>query len=717
MFEATERIKRLRSSALQKDIPDFRSDEAQLLWLRGWVKAGGAGSNAVRRAQAQAYMLSRSTAVIDDGELIVGKPSFAPLSPQEQQELDAYRQQYAAMAVSLDGQASHMAVDYEKLLSLGLEGIEAQIRAYRRALSPDEPEDLAKDEFYQACLISLEGVSEYARHYAEQALALSLRCEDAQRKRELAQIARTLTKVPRGPAGNFREAMQSIHFITYCLCAGPGMYQLGRPDRYLIDYYRRDIEGGGLTPGSALELIDCVCILFNEYVPKGYAIGLMVGGRDASGIDVTNELSRLFIESIAHTRMIYPGVGLCYHEDTPRDILIRSMELLAEGLSQTALFNDDVIIRGLRGYGLPDSQACLYTHSTCVEITPVASSAVWVASPYLNLPQLLLDMLGIGPLDEAGGGGAEPPEYADYDAFKREYRRRLAEKIGSNAREQNLLQMERSLHGGDALVSCFVNDCLARGRDVDCGGARYNWIMPSFVGLSNLADAILAIKKLVFDERKVTMADYARALGENYEGHEALYLEILNRVPKYGNDIDEADSQLPEITSWILEETAKHKTWRGDRFIPSLFCWVMHEYFGTNTAATPDGRKSGFPLGDGSGPAQGREVKGPTASVLSSTKWQHEPFIGGIAVNLKFSKSMLGKNSLENMAALVKTYMQRGGFEVQINVVDRETLLRARENPQQYRDLVVRVGGYSDFFTHLSPAMQDEVIARTTHAL
>jgi formate C-acetyltransferase len=275
--------------------------------------------------------------------------------------------------------------------------------------------------------------------------------------------------------------------------------------------------------------------------------------------------------------------------------------------------------------------------------------------------------------------------------------------------------MNRSLHGGDPLVSCFVNDCLARGRDVDQGGARYNWIMPSFVGLSNLADSFMAIRQFVFEERLITLAELTEALRDDFIGHEALLQRIASRVAKYGNDDDDADAMVGIIACWIVEETEKHTTFRGDRFIPSLFCWVMHERLGSVTHASPDGRRRAFPLGDGSGPAQGRERRGPTASLLSSTKWRHEPFIGGIAVNLKLNRSLLGAQSQAVLAGLAKTYLQRGGFELQVNAVDGATLLKARDNPAAYGDLVVRVGGYSDYFVRLSPSMQDEVIARTEH--
>ena len=204
----------------------------------------------------------------------------------------------------------------------------------------------------------------------------------------------------------------------------------------------------------------------------------------------------------------------------------------------------------------------------------------------------------------------------------------------------------------------------------------------------------------------------------NFEGYEPQRLEFLNRIDKYGNDCDDVDQYTARLTAWIVAECRKYRfNDEGGQLIPSVFCWIMHDIFGRETGASPDGRKAHFPLGDGSGPAQGREHKGPTASILSSTKWNQKPFIGGVAVNMKFSKKLFSEESSVKMTALIKTYLERGGFEIQINVTDRETLLKARETPELYQDLVVRIGGYSDYFVRLSPTMQEEVLMRTEHEL
>ena len=234
--------------------------------------------------------------------------------------------------------------------------------------------------------------------------------------------------------------------------------------------------------------------------------------------------------------------------------------------------------------------------------------------------------------------------------------------------------------------------------------------------MANLCDSLITVRDMVYSG-ELDFAALKNALDMNFDCCEALHAKISNSLVKYGNDTDSADDLVKEMTAWIPTALAGNTTFRGDRFIPGMFCWIMHEQLGSQTGATPDGRFSGFPLGDGSGPAQGRERKGPTASILSSTKWDHTPYIGGIAVNLKFAKSSFGPRSEENLLALIKTYIARGGFQVQVNSVDAETLRDALKNPDNHRDLVVRIGGYSDYFVGLKPNMQQEILLRTEHGI
>ena len=691
------RLAILRDHALSR-----RVDGAEWAYLHdmGRLLNRDEASFAVRTAKEYAYAFENASVVIDPGELVVGKRTCRALTPEEDDRWNVFKENSAAP--SIGGQDSHMAVDFDLLLKRGVCGVKEDIAERASALKPENPSDYETLDFYRSCEVVLDGVIALARRYAALAAELAEKEADEGRRLELAAIAAICARVPENAAGSFYEAVQSVHFLNFCLGARSGLYQLGRPDRYLIEYYRRDIASGALTEDAAQILIDCLGILLNENISSSLAIGLMVGGTDENGCDVSNELTRLFIRSIENVRMIYPGVGLCVSKDTPRDVLDLAYAMLAQGLSHPALFNDEIIIKGLRRYGLPPSEACQYIHSTCVEITPVASSACWVASPYTNLPQLVLDCIP---------SGAE-----SYEAFEALFYEKLGAHIKGNVIAENKTMMERTRNSRNPLVSCFVNDCIAKGRDIEANGARYNWIMPSFVGAANAVDALVAVKRLVYDEKAFNLTKLSEMLRADFESYEKERLTIKG-ITKYGNDDDETDAVMIRLTEFLADECSKYTTYRGGRFIPSLFCWIMHERFGRNTCATPDGRKAGFPLGDGSGPSQGNELEGPTASVLSATKWRHDPFIGGVAVNMKFSKKLFKPERTDALNALVKAYLDRGGFELQINVVDRETLLAAQANPERYADLVVRVGGYSDYFVRLPRQMQNEVLQRTEYMI
>ncbi|MHB1355482.1 MAG: pyruvate formate lyase family protein [Anaerolineae bacterium] len=720
------RIERLRAQFLLKG--PITSREPELLWARSWLATAREPWNIIRRGQATAASLRGLTPEIGDDELLVGKFPSRLFTADEEVELTHWRKDSVRATSPVLGQKSHMAIDYETLLRQGLSGVRRQIGIYRERLDLNLASDLEKDAFYRACLIALDGLRDLSLHYADLADIMAEQAQ-ADRAKELREIAAVCRKVPEMPATSFREALQAVHLVTFALCAGQQvlLFQLGRPDRYLLPLYRRDVQAGILTVDQAQELIDCLCMLLNVYTPRSLAVGFMVGGRDGSGQDICNELTRLFLESIRHTRLAYPGIGLCWDEDTPSDIKQLASELVAEGLTHPAIFNDDVITAGMAQAGLPPSDACLYIHSTCVEITPVASSNVYVASPYINMVQLLHDLLGIPPLGtfitSATGEIDHPADvtatlydrYPTFEDLVRAYEARLSEWLRTAVMVENTGQMTRYYHGGYPLLSCFVNDCLARGRDIDQGGARHNWIMPSFVGLANLVDTLAVIRRFVYHEHRLGLEEVVAAIVSDYAGREDLRLMFSTQAPKYGNDDDSVDELAVRLTEVIRRECARYRTYLGDNFHPGFFCWVMHERLGSITAASADGRHAGQALGDGSGPAQGRESLGPTAAILSATKWNHAPMLGGIAVNLKFTRTGQQDTFASGLRSLIGTFIQRGGFEIQINVVDKDTLLAAQSHPEQYRDLVVRIGGYSDYFVGLSPRMQEEIILRTDH--
>lgn len=706
------RVVRLRAHAAEAAHGRFDLADRDLAAARAWTSSAAEPVHIVRRGMLARDILRALEPVIDPDELLVGKFPMRPLAAEESEELAAWRRWGEPAAGRVLGQRAHMAIDYERLLRLGVSGVRDLIGALRARLDPVRPDDQVRDSFYRACLAALDGVTDLARRYAALAGRLAAAETDAARAAELAEIARVCRKVPAGPAETFREALQAAHFVTFCQCAGNQMllFQLGRPDRYLLPYYRADLAAGRIGEDGAQELIDCLGILLNEYTPRGLAVGYMVGGRDASGLDASNELTALFVRCADHVRLAYPGIGLCWHPGTPRPLTELSCRILARGASHPAFFNDETITRGLLRLGLPHRDACLYTHSTCVEITPVAIGNVYVASPYHNLVQFLHEALGVGPAGKGAEGPA--PSYADFDALLASWRRRAADAIAAGVAQQNAAMESRARAGGFPLLSCFVNDCLARGRDIDAGGARVNWLEPSFVGLANLVDSLHAIRTLVFERRTVTLERLRAAMIADFAGHEDLRAMAAG-LPKYGNDDVGVDALAGEVTRFLLAECDRHRSYWGDAVVPGLFCWVMHGELGRRTAASADGRRAGAPLADGSGPAQGRELRGPTAMVRSVTSWDHVPMIGGIAVNMKLPAVPDPDDLVQPLAGLLESFLRLGGFEAQVNVVSVETLRDAREHPQRHRDLVVRIAGYSDYFVGLPADIQDELIRRT----
>mgnify|MGYP005623495649 CR=1 FL=1 len=669
-----------------------------LLQCEGWIASGDQPTTRLRRAASLAYRMEHEPVVINDHELIVGCPDLSNVTEDEQRRSEEMGQRARACIPPSRGVYDHMALDYEKLIRVGVDGLIAEVDQRRRSLDAQLPENTARDEFYCGCLTELIALARTARRYSEHARAMAADAS-AERAGELLEIADILTKVPARPARTFREALQSIHFYTFML---RGDYQMGRPDQVLIGLYRADIAGGRLTPDNAMELIDCFCLLYSSCHPKGSAVGFMIGGRDGEGNAVCNELTYLFLQSIAHTRMAYPGIGLCVHGETPDDILESAVEMLARGYSHPAIFNDDAITQGLLELGVPECDAHNYVHSSCVEITLCGQSGCWVFNPTINTMELFL-----GVMKDHG-------ECEGVGEFLEIYERELRGRIVSEMRTQKMWQLERSRNGGDSLLpSCLVNDCLPSGKGIDEGGANYNFIMPTFLGTANLVDSIIATKILVFDRQELTMAEFYQILMDDFENSRALHQRIVNSFPHFGNNEPETDTLMREISAMLARSCEGIVNLFGARAVPGMYSYLKHVTEGEKTPATPDGRRAYTALAAASSPAQGQEVNGPTAAILSSTCWNQLPFMGGVATNLKFHPG--GAETRKSMKAVIKTLLARGGLQLQINCVSEETLRDARRNPDRHRDLLVRIGGYSDYFTSLPPKMQDEIVERTAH--
>lgn len=693
---ATERIAELRRRCLDRKCKTLFPAQV-IVEAAKCFSSSSADESPQRRAGLRVkHVLGEMQFSLDELELFIGRPcreredQLASQLPEAQQVCQRFVP---------PGQTGHCELDLSALFTLGIDGLRGNLSALAKSATGE------RADTYTSFLDAMDGLSRMIETAAETAEA-AMKAADEHRRAELSVMSGVCRRIAHLPPASFREAIQLLSLVNFAVLAdmvllvGPG-----RLDRSLWRYYQADVQAGKLTRDEALQFIECLYLLVNETVVDGLAIAVMVGGRDEAGRDTTNELSYLSLEALRRTKLVYPTVGVCWHEGTPRELSDLAIELIAEGYTTPAFFNDDVIQRGLAKLGVPSEDRCRYINSTCVEITPCGASNVWVASPYYNLCGLLLE--------EIQAVSDNPP--AEFEAFLRGYFDRVNRAIREAVAVQNQFRRERRDHGRKPLQSVFTRDCVARGLDIDAGGATYNWIECSFVGMANLADSLTVLRGELFDARSTTWPEFLVLLQSDFKNNEAARLRFLHDYPKYGQGNEAVDALLGQIASTVIGLCSMYRVRPDDSpYVPGSFCWIMHEMLGRDTGATPDGRHAGAPFADGGGPAQGRETLGPTAAILSTTSWDHSPMIGGLAYNMKFNASLFHTPATrDTLRGLVLTYLRLGGFETQINVVSRETLLAARADPEAYRDLVVRIGGYCDYFTRLSPQMQEEVLLRT----
>jgi trans-4-hydroxy-L-proline dehydratase len=685
-------LARLRDTAVV-DGRSLRASQQEVSWT-------------VRRGMLTRDRLAAMRFEVDELEFLVGRLRPVEAGPDEEEAARAFLGEYE---LDLPGQTGHCELDLASLMQLGITGLARSIEEAWAAKGDARAGHLHEQEgeAYRSFLLALGGLSAMIEGAAEM-VRVESRTAAPERQAELQALAEACSRVACEAPATFLEAVQLLWFVLVGVMHADRAWLVvpGHLDRTLWPFYQADTASGVLTRAEALRLIEQLYLLVNAYIPDGLAMSVMVGGRDAEGRDVTNELSYLCLEALRRTKMIYPTVGVCWHEGTPQALVDLTVELMGQGYPTPAFFGDATIQRGLAALGVPVDEACRYINSTCVEITPSGASNVWVASPYYNTCGLLLDEIAAQAQAPAGS----------FSDFAGAYQRRLAAAVAEGVAQQNAFRLERQERMRRPLQSVFTRDCVAAGQDIEEGGARYNWVECSFIGLANLADALYVIREEVFQQERLTLAQLKAILDADFEGLEATRQRFLNGYPKYGQGHAEVDGLLGEIIGFVTETCAGFSMAPdGSPYVPGAFAWVMHEQLGRQTGATPDGRRAGFPFADGCGPAQGRETCGPTAAVLSVTGWDHSRMIGGLAYNLKFNSSLFASaDGYAGLKALILTYLRRGGFEVQVNVVDAETLKAARQNPEAYRDLIVRIGGYADYFTRLSPEMQDELILRTS---
>ncbi|MFB3879736.1 MAG: pyruvate formate lyase family protein [Armatimonadota bacterium] len=700
------------------------------LWAESLAETAGEPL-VVRRAKAFAHMCQEMELALPPGALIVGRHPRTVIPSEEARRI---RDEWARVARPPDDselhyqteglfRASvitlHVAPGTDRVLRTGLGGLRDDIA---RRLT--EAKEQSARDLLRAALIAVGGGQRFIRRYAELTEAAAAAEADPERKRELKGIAADCRRIESQPPDSFRAAIQLVWFVYLLInlectpflnASSPGTI-----DRWLADYYRRDVESGRLTPEQALELIQCLCVEMNASLSRGGILPLTTGGIDERGEPAETELTWLCLKAATDLRLLHPSLSLRCHRNMPSGLLREALRAIGSGCTYPALFNDDVCVPSLRRAGVSDSDSVDWVHSVCTELTAVGKTHGWIAGPYLNLAKCLELALNNGRClltgAQLGPDLGSLASHADFEALYQAYLGQLSHVVDlgiAAARRAKLQARERTPY---PLLSCFTADCLERARDYNDCGCRYQPNYVHGIGMSTAADSLAAIRTLVYDQRLVAPEMLLAALKSDFAGFEVLRQQLLNRAPKYGNDNDEADAIAVRVVNDFYREVEGRPDGAGGTCYPGFMTWETHNLLGKGTGATADGRRAGAALSDSVGAVQGRDREGLTALFRSVTKVDYLPSVGGVTFNVKLSPEFFGGDEmLARLEAAIGAYFAAGGFQLQVNVVSREMLEEARMNPDAHRNLIVRVGGFSAYFVELDAGIQEEIIARTMH--
>jgi len=598
-----------------------------------------------------------------------------------------------------------------------------------------DPSALSRLEQLRAMDIACDAIIILGERYRELALSLSEKETDEKRKAELLKIAKNLEVIPKHKPETYHQALQMYWFVHLCVTSELNpwdAYSPGRLDQHLYPFYKRDIEAGILTKEEALELLECLWVKFNNQ-PAPPKVGITLkesstytdfanintGGITPDGENGVNEVSYLILDCMDEMRLLQPSSNVQISRKSPDDFLIRACEISRKGWGQPAFYNTEAIVQELLNAGKTLEDAYKGGTSGCVE-TGAFGNEAYILTGYFNLPKILELTLNNG-FDEYTKrqlglklGYAE--DFKSYDELFLAYKKQITHFVDIKVQGSNLIEQLYAKYMPVPFLSVITNDCISSGLDYNAGGARYNTTYLQGVGIGTITDSLAAIKYNVFDNKNFTMNELICALKDNFEGHGRIYSLVKNKTPKYGNDDDYADDIMKEVFSFYHSAVTGRKNSRGGQWRINMLPTTCHVYFGEVMGASANGRLSGKPVSEGISPAKGADKYGPTAVLKSCSKMDHLN-TGGTLLNQKFIPGALtGEDGLKNMASLIRAYFELNGHHIQFNVIDESTLRDAQKHPENYRDLIVRVAGYSDHFNNLSRALQDEIIERTAHA-
>lgn len=672
----------------------------------------------------------------------------------------------------------HFTVKYEEVLEIGFEGIRGKAEAELAKLQLSDPDCGSRTHFLQAVVTCCDAAIHYAGRYAELAKKEAEACKDKARKAELLLIAENCAQVPAKPARNFYEACQSFWFVQMLLQTESSGHSIspGRFDQYMYPYYKKDMEEGKITREFAQELMDCIWVKLNDLNKvrdaasaegfAGYSLfqNLIAGGQNKDGLDATNDLSFMCIEACMHVMLPAPSFSVRVWNGSPQEFLMKAARLTRTGIGLPAFYNDEVIIPALLSRGVSLEDARTYNIIGCVEPQKAGKTDGWHDAAFFNMcrPLEMVFSNGYENGEKVGPQTGDIANMKTFEEFYDAYKTQMNYFIELLVNADNCIDLAHAQRCPLPFQSSMIDDCIGRGKALQEGGAIYNFTGPQGFGIANVSDSLWCIKKLVFEDKKLTLMEYKDALDNNFGkglgttkaqevtakvakelakagksvGEKEIadiltmvmeqkvspeaqkkydqLLDWIDEVEKYGNDIYEVDMFARDVAYTYSRPLETYKNPRGGMFQAGLYPVSANVPLGAQTGATPDGRLANTPVADGVGPMQGRDTLGPTATVNSVARLDHGIASNGTLLNQKFHPSALkGEEGLQKFVAMIKAYFDQKGMHMQFNVVSRETLLDAQAHPEKYKSLVVRVAGYSALFTTLSRSLQDDIINRT----
>lgn len=672
----------------------------------------------------------------------------------------------------------HVCVQYDKVLRLGYEGIRAEAQQALESCSVGDADYMSRHWFLEAVLESCDAVINYARRYAALARTMAEHCASLVRKEELLKIAATCERVPAKPARSFYEACQAFWFVQQLLQMESSGHSIspGRFDQYMYPYFKADLDAKKITLEEAQELIDCIWVKLNDlnkvrdaasaegFAGYGLFQNLIAGGQTEEGMDATNELSYMTLEASMHVMLPQPSMSVRVWNGTPQSFMLKAAALTRTGAGVPAYYNDEVIIPALMNRGLNLKEARAYCIIGCVEPQTPGRTDGWHDAAFFNMcrPLEMVFSNGVDAGVQIGPRTGDVALMKTFDEVYAAYKKQTEYFIEMMVNSDNAIDAAHATRCPLPFESCMVEDCIARGKSVQEGGAHFNFTGPQGFGIANMTDALWAIRQLVFEEKKLSLAEYKEALDHNfgYPMHEKKAQELtrdialamakdgkqldaedirriyekvragdlseekktryraikdmIDALPKYGNDLKEVDLFAREVAYTYTRPVEKYRNPRGGQYQAGLYPVSANVPLGFQTGATPDARLANTPIADGVGPMSGRDVCGPTATSNSVARLDHGIASNGTLFNQKFHPSALeGRMGLEKFSALIRSFFDQKGMHMQFNVVTRETLVDAQQHPEKYKTLVVRVAGYSALFTTLSRSLQDDIINRT----